>query len=267
MAERRRSLPAGACAAAALAAANLAACAVPVETPAAFARVAVSPSLEVAAADRLRAFADSEGVPDFDLEPWLDEAAVEAVESGELTLMISGGEPPAGWFATPLWTEGIAVVVNAQNPRRSVTRSELAALFGGTLSDWQELQGDPGPVSIVAPFPGDSLRARFEGLVLEGEAITPAAALALSAADVLDKVAGDPGAIGILALSQVTETVRLVRVDGLLPSQSTVEDGRYPLSLTTLAAAPVEPLGSLRDWLSWIQSEAATQIPPGTPPP
>ncbi|OGO10094.1 MAG: hypothetical protein A2Y93_01055 [Chloroflexi bacterium RBG_13_68_17] len=234
----------------------LGACAGPVDAPSAIARVAVSPSLEGAAADRLRAYTQAEGVPSFDLEPWLEEAAAEAVESGELSLIISGREPPPGWFATPLWTEGIAVVVNSDNPRRAATLSELAAMFAGTLHDWEDLQGDPGPVTVVIPFPGDSLRTRFESLVLDGARITPAAALALSATDVVAQVEADPGAIGILALSQVPESVRLVRVDGVLPSQSTVDDGRYPLSLAVLAAAPAEPDGSLRDWLSWIQGAA-----------
>jgi len=238
----------------ALMAALLGACAGPVDTPVTIARVAVAPSLEGAAADRLRGYMRAEGVPPIDLEPWLEEAATQAVESGELDLMITGLEPPDGWFATPLWAEAIAVIVNADNPWRSATLDELAALFGGTLGDWQELEGDPGPVHVVSPFPGDSLRVRFEALILDGDAITPAALIAASAADLLAQVEADPGAVGILALSQVNETVRLVRVNGVLPGPEALEDGRYPLGLTVVAASPSEPEGSLRAWLSWIQA-------------
>jgi ABC-type phosphate transport system substrate-binding protein len=67
-------------------------------------------------------------------------------------------------------------------------------------------------------------------------------------------VAEDPGAIGILPSAAVPEGLRAVRIDGILPGESTIASGTYPLTVSLLATAPSEPASPLRDFLVWIQS-------------
>lgn len=220
-------------------------------------RVAVSPSLEASAAQRMAAYAAERGVPAFDLEPWLEQAAIEALDAGELDLLISGREPPQGWFATPLWTEGIAVVVHPSNPVRSYTLAELGALYRGLVGSWDILRGDSIPVTLIAPYPDDSLRLRFEALAMNGATLSAAARLALTPQDTIIALRQDPGGIGLIPFSQLSADVRAARVEGVLPSEGTVADGRYPLRLQIAAIAPSEPTGALRDWLAWIQADEA----------
>jgi hypothetical protein len=65
----------------------------------------------------------------------------------------------------------------------------------------------------------------------------------------------DPLAVGVLPLAAVPETLRTVRIDGILPGETTVASGTYPLTVPLLATAPTEPGPPLRDFLVWIQSE------------
>jgi ABC-type phosphate transport system substrate-binding protein len=226
-------------------------------TPASIQHVGVGPMLEASAASWVRASAQANGIPSFDLEPWLEEAGMAALEDGTLDLLLTGRAPPPEWFATPLWVEGIAVVVHPSNPLRAFTLTELARLFRGGIQLWSELGGPDVEVQPVIPFPGEGIRQRFEEQVLEGGSMTPNAILALDPPQALATLLDHPGGVAILPASQVTNAVRLARVEGSLPGQTTLSEARYPLTMTVLAVAPSEPAGAIREWLAWVQAEQA----------
>ena len=78
--------------------------------------------------------------------------------------------------------------------------------------------------------------------------------MAPTAAAMTQLIAEDEGAIGLLPMAAVPETLRVVRVEGVLPGETTIASGAYPLTVSLLATAPEEPVGPLRDFLVWIQS-------------
>jgi ABC-type phosphate transport system substrate-binding protein len=106
----------------------------------------------------------------------------------------------------------------------------------------------------MVPLGSDELRQRFEALVMNGESPTGNALLAPTPEAMLDAVVADPNAIGYLPMSQSSEDVRNVRVDGVLLGEASLADGRYPLWMEVIAMAPTEPTGALRDWLAWVQA-------------
>jgi hypothetical protein len=218
-------------------------------------RLAVPPGLEETAAAWLEAYSEAYGPPDFDLEVLQEEAALEESRAGEVVAMLTVLEPPEGWFAAPVAEDAIAVVVHPSNSVRSYRLQDLADLFSGRVRSWEALGGASAAVQPVVPLPGDSLRLRFEGMAMPGSPVSSSALLAPDPAAVLSLVAEDAGAIGYLPLSQVTEEIRVARIDGILPGASTIADGRYPLRLTVLATAPQEPSGQVRDWIGWLQQQ------------
>jgi phosphate transport system substrate-binding protein len=74
-------------------------------------------------------------------------------------------------------------------------------------------------------------------------------------------ILANPYTIGYVPLSYSAEEPRIVRVDGILPGESTLADGTYPLLLEVVAMAPEEPTGPLRDWLVWLQAEQTPDTP------
>lgn len=233
----------------------LAGCAAPTPTPPpTFARVAASPMVEPLAARWLTAYREQFGEAPFDLEPVAEAALFEAVRPGGHALALTAGEPPAGWFAAPVASEAIAVLVHPDNPLRSLTLEQVADLFSGRAASWQALGGPDRPVQPVIALAGEGLRERFEAAALRGAPAAPGAWLAPTPAAMLELVAGDPGAVGYLFAGLVDETVRAVRLEGAQPSAEAVASGRYPLAVVILATAPEEPAGGVRDWLAWMQA-------------
>jgi phosphate transport system substrate-binding protein len=217
-------------------------------------RLAVVPGLEAFATQAFTAWSEEAGIPDFDLEIWPESAALEAAERGDVAAVVTALSPPEGWFAAPVGVEAVGVIVNPENALRAFTPEGLAGLFSGRALDWQEFGGPSEPVQPVIPLPGDGLRAVFEAGVMEGSPLSGGALLAPSAEAALTLVAEDPGAIGLVPYGAADGRVRLVRVDGILPGEDSLRDGRYPLRATVLVVAPEEPSGAIREWIAWLQA-------------
>jgi hypothetical protein len=191
-----------------------------------------------------------------------------AVRDGVAELAITGAIPPDGWFATPLLEEGIAVIVHPENRVRSYTLEDLAAVFSGQVKNWSDLGGGNQAIQPIIALSTDEVRVRFDTLILGDLKPAVNALLAPSPSAMSREISEDPAAIGYIPLSELSAQVHAAHVDGIHPSDKSVLDGSYPLSITVFAIAQNEPDDNLRDWLAWIQSVqgSSAEVRGGTPP-
>lgn len=146
--------------------------------------------------------------------------------------------PRSATAPTTSW-EGLAIVVNPKNPVSNVTFWQLREIFSGERRWWSNHRR----VRLVALPRGAAERQTvlrtlyrmndndldkffFFG-VYRGEFTTSPTTLA-SPGEVKKFVASTPGAIGYLRASDVGTSLKVVRINGLLP-----EDDGYPLRLHT----------------------------------
>jgi len=226
----------------------------PTPTFPAIRRILATPYLEPLVAGWMMQYTAQHGPAPFDLETLPHPAGLERAGESGADILVTAQEPPESWFATPLSSQPLAIIVNAENPVQSLTVEELGGLFSGRIGRWEEVGGSTDNVQPVIPLPGDDFRSRFEALVLRD---IPAASSSLHAPHpeaMILAVAQDEAAIGYVPLSLVTSEVRILRIDGILPGGTTLEDGRYTLVVQVTAMAPQEPRGAVRDWLAWLQA-------------
>ncbi len=133
--------------------------------------------------------------------------------------------------------EGLAIVVNPKNPTTNVTLPHLRSVFFGESRWWPNRtrvtlatmrRGTPERqtvLRVIYKMDDQDLDRYFLYQRFKGEASTPTTTLR-SSADVKKFVVSTPGALGYLRLSDVDDSVKIVRVNGLLP-----EDDGYPLRL------------------------------------
>lgn len=223
-------------------------------------RIATTPALEPWVARWLTAYHAEQGAPEFEVEVLPPAAALKAAEDGDVALIVSGVEIPADWFASTLGFEGIAVLVHPENIVRSFSLNELASIFTGRLMTWDELGGSGGEIMPLIPLVGDEVRELFEDTVMGGAPSTSNAILAPSPQAMIALVAANPNSIGYAPLAMTSDDVRVVRVEGALPGQSSLTDGTYALMFEVVAAAPQEPTGAIRDWLVWLQTDRPEDV-------
>jgi phosphate transport system substrate-binding protein len=172
-----------------------------------------------------------------------------------VTSAAPGGKQQA-WFdkrqlsapVVPIYTDAIAVVVGLSSPVKQLDLDQIKALLNADTAAIQDATGTqtaPFVGILHGLFPGSGsgvARTLIDSLHLAG---IRASALPDVAA-VTAQVARDPGAIGFIpfasisdldnpAMRELRDQVKLVPVartaeaDAVVPSQSTIADGHYPL--------------------------------------
>lgn len=204
---------------------------------------------------------------------------LQALRAGEADMALASWLPPRaeeggaggwqldpGWQATAIARDGLAIVVHPDNPVEGLGLLQLQDLFGGRAYEWAD--GSPvgsglsalGEVQPVSREEGSGSRAAFEALVMGGERVTPRAVLMLSPGDVVEYVASTPNAIGYVSMGQVTPRVKVLKIEGLLPTPETTAQGAYALTreFWLIAAGPVA--GVVQEFVDFSLSPAGQQI-------
>jgi phosphate transport system substrate-binding protein len=95
---------------------------------------------------------------------------------------------------------------------------------------------------------------------MEDQEVTPMAIVAPSPDAVIGCVAEHPEAIGYVSTGSLSDTVKVLRIEGAQPSEEAVRDGKYPLArdLVLVVIGPTsEPVQS---FLDFALSPAGQQI-------
>jgi phosphate transport system substrate-binding protein len=154
-----------------------------------------------------------------------------------------------------------AVIVNAGNPVPSLTREQVRGIFAGTVTDWGQVGGSPGPIAVYAPaVPGDLAGAG--GISVD----TGSAKRVPSDADVAQAVTGDPRAVGLVDLTGIGQA-RVVPIaeTGAVPvsptNHSAVAADDYPLTFRLyLYTSPQGGSGFAQRFVDYALSAPGQQI-------
>ncbi|HIW93228.1 MAG TPA: phosphate ABC transporter substrate-binding protein [Candidatus Flavonifractor merdipullorum] len=124
--------------------------------------------------------------------------------------------------------DGIAIIVNPQNPVADLSVEQIAQIFKGEVTNWSELGGSDGQIVPIGREAGSGTRDGFESITDTEDACKYQNELT-STGEVIANVASNPNAIGYASLSAVDDTVKAITVGGVAPTEETVLDESYPI--------------------------------------
>lgn len=150
--------------------------------------------------------------------------------------------------------DGLAVIVHPANGVRGLSLSEVRLVFSGEIPSWKYLGGDDRPITVVTREEGSGTRGAFQELVMGKVRIAKRAIVEDSNGTVREIVAGDPHAIGYISLGLVDDRVRALPLDGVLPGEAAIRDGRYKLIRPFLFVTRGAPTGMCRDFIEFVLS-------------
>jgi phosphate transport system substrate-binding protein len=193
-------------------------------------------------------------------------AGIEAVYAGTSNIGTSsrdlkGDELDLGLVDTPVAYDGIAVIVNPNNPVDGLSVSELRAIFAGEITNWSEVGGEDRPINLVNRDEASGTREAFSKIVMSGEAEFDRRATVLpGTGQVRDVVARSKGAIGYISVGFVeprfTGTrVKALDVDGVTPSEETVATGEYPIARILHFFTKGEPAELTKRYIDFVLSD------------
>ncbi len=174
-------------------------------------------------------------------------SGIQAVRDGRCDIGLSSRalkdeEKAAGLHETVLAYDGIAVIVHPDNPVADLTLEQIADIYTGKITNWSELGGTDGEIVRIGREANSGTRDGFETITGTADVCQYRQELS-SNGDVITTVANNPNAIGYASLATVKNSVKILSVEGVEPSEATVKDGSYPVQrpfvLVTCADKPL----------------------------
>lgn len=168
--------------------------------------------------------------------------------------------------------DAIAVVVHPDNPVDRLTLAQLADIFTGRITNWQEVGGYDTPIILVSRETNSGTHVYFLEEVVRGgdennqDIFAPQTLLMPSSVGITSEVRRNPRAIGYDGLGYVTEDEKVIAVAAdangpyILPTVETGADGTYPIARGLYMYTAGEPAGVIADYLHWLQGPEGQAI-------
>lgn len=158
-------------------------------------------------------------------------SGIQAVQEGRCDIGLSSRslkdeEKAKGLEETTLALDGIALVVNPENPVSDLDLETISKIYTGEISNWKDVGGNDSDIVLIGREAGSGTRDGFESITYTTDKCQYRQELT-STGDVIATVASNPNAIGYASLSAVKDSVKALKVAGVAPSEETVKDGSY----------------------------------------
>lgn len=166
---------------------------------------------------------------------------IQAVAEGRCDIGLSSrdlkDEEKENLTETVVAIDGIAMIVNTENTVTDLTLEQISAMYRGEITNWSEVGGDDAPIVLIGREAASGTRDGFESITDTKDLCKYNQELT-STGDVVQTVSSNPNAIGYASLASVKDTVKPVAVDGVTPSNDTVQDGTYKIQRNFVLVTP-----------------------------
>jgi len=193
-------------------------------------------------------------------------AGIQAVLEGRCDIGLSSRDLKAeekakGLEGTILAYDGIAIIVNPNNPVSDLSVETIAKIYTGEIKNWKEVGGNDAEIVLIGREAASGTRDGFES-VTDTQGKCKYRQELTSSGDVITSVTQNPAAIGYTSLASVKDSVKSLKVGGVVASEETIKDGSYvvqrPFVLVTKQAAQLSE--NAQQFFDYITSADAGEI-------
>lgn len=168
--------------------------------------------------------------------------------------------------------DGLAVVVNPNNPVDKLTIDQLAVIFTGKISNWKELGGKDEKIVLLSREVNSGTHVYFKEHVLRKndpnskDEFAPSALMLSSSQAIADEVAGNSSAVGYYGMGYISARQKPVMVakdeksEYESPTVENVVNGKYPISRPLFLYANGQPQGLVKKFIDFCLSKEGQDI-------
>lgn len=202
----------------------------------------------------------------FTYNPTGSGSGIKAVLEGRCDIGLSSRqlkteELESGLQATVLAYDGIAIIVNPENPVKDLSLETVAKIYKGEITNWSEVGGDDLEIVLIGREAGSGTRDGFESIT-DTEDVCDYRQELTSTGDVITTVSNNPGAIGYASVASVKNSVKAITVDGVEATEKNIKNGSYvvqrPFVLVTKSDKKLSD--SAQKFFDYITSTDANDI-------
>ncbi len=172
-------------------------------------------------------------------------------------------------FAHEAGTDLIAVVVNERNAISSLTLQEIEGIFTREITDWSQVGGKPGAISVYTRSTASGTYTSLQELAMNKRDYGSSTQKMNSNEAIAAEVGKNPNGIGYISLAYArAEGVRTLSLGDI-----TIENEKYPLRRKIYFYTVGTPTGEVGKFLTWATTNDTAKaiiskvgfIPPSLP--
>ena len=157
--------------------------------------------------------------------------------------------------------DGIAVIVNSANPVKALTKKQVEQIFTGDVTDWSAVGGSGGKISVYTRNTSSGTYSEFKELAMKKRDYAPDSQKMAGNEQIAQEVGKNPNGIGYVGLAYVKASgIKVVGVDGAMPSKESVLGKSYPYARPTFYYTNGEPAGLAKQFVDFTVSDAGQKI-------
>ncbi|MHC1753341.1 PstS family phosphate ABC transporter substrate-binding protein [Humidesulfovibrio sp.] len=152
-------------------------------------------------------------------------------------------------------------VVHSSNPINNITMAQLKDIYTGKVTDWKDLGGAAGAISVVSRDSSSGTFEYWNEHVLQKERVYARAQMQASNGAVAQVVGKQKTSIGYVGLAYAhAPGLKALTVDGVAGSVENTLNGTYPVSRGLYLYTNGEPTGDVAKLVNFILSDAGQKI-------
>ncbi|MCQ1537627.1 phosphate ABC transporter substrate-binding protein [Methanocalculus taiwanensis] len=160
--------------------------------------------------------------------------------------------------------DGIALIVNPENPVSSLTLDQIKTIYKGEINNWKDVGGSDRQIVVVGRDSASGTREFFYDEVMKKEEFVRSQQELNSNGAVKQTVAQTPDAVGYVGLGYIDTTVKAISInkDGTLvaPTIDNVKNKTYPIARSLHMYTNGPKTGLVKDYLDFLMSAEGQQI-------
>lgn len=161
---------------------------------------------------------------------------------------------------TVAW-DGIAVIVNAKNPIKGLTKRQVEQIFTGDVTDWSNVGGTPGKISVYTRNTSSGTYSEFKELAMKKRDYVTTSQKLAGNEQIASEVAKNPNGVGYVGLAYTKAAgIKVLPIDGASPSKESVLGKTYPYARPTFFYTDGEPNGLIKEFVDFVLNDAGQKI-------
>ncbi len=184
-------------------------------------------------------------------------AGIQAVGEGTAQIGMSSRDVKASELAKyptlkpiVIAVDGIAMIVNPNNPVSNLTMNQTRDIFTGNITNWNQVGGPNARIDVVNREQGSGTRDGVQAIVLKGGNFGGGIVLSSTGA-VRTAVSQDTNAIGYISTAEVDSSVKAVNIDNVAPTYNNIAKRTYKVQRDFLFITKGDPSGLASQFINF----------------
>ena len=157
--------------------------------------------------------------------------------------------------------DGFGVIVNQNNPVSTLTKRQVEQVFAGDITDWSQVGGPAGRISIYTRNTSSGTYSDFKELAMKKRDYAGSSQKMAGNEQIAAEVAKNPNGIGYVGLAYLTDPgIRTVSIDGSLPTEASVLAKSYPYARPTFYYTNGEATGEAAKFVEFTLSDEGQKV-------